>query len=95
MNSPDLIRLETYWRLASWDDFTHIDNDGVERINYLQPYFYRMDDGCHHQIARLQKATNLEKLKEMILDERIYVLSKASTDEFKPIPYYERKEDLR
>ena len=95
MNSPTLIRLETYWKLATFNDFIHVDRNGNEAMNNLQPYFYRMDDGKSHQIARLQKSTDIDMLKELILDQRIYILSKASTDEFKPVPFYIRKEDLR
>lgn len=92
MNSPQLIKLETYWRLAEWDDFFHIDDDGNRKINYLQPYFYRLDDGLHHQIARIQKRTDLNYLKQLTEEGRVYLMSKASTEETLPVPYYHRSE---
>jgi hypothetical protein len=91
MISPKLIRLDSYWELATWDDFTHIDGNGNERLNMLMPYLYA-DESENLFMGRLRTETNLEYLKSLIQREKVYRISKASTDESTPLPYYVRRE---
>lgn len=93
MKPPKLIQLPIHWELATWDDFTHIDHNGNDQMNMYMPYIY-MDASGSARMARLQTQTDINYLKLLISKERVYRISKASTDEFIPSVHYRRIEGV-
>lgn len=91
---PKLIQLPTHWELATWDDFTHVDHSGTEQMNMLMPYVY-MDDDSKMKMARMQKQTDIEKLKELITKQRVYRISKASMSDTTPPAEFVRLDQIK